>query len=85
MQNKPLFHARRICLGLAAVLCLGFLTGCDEVKITNLTPNTLPENPSQIYTISARITTHTSGIVPGSLRPQVVIDGKQFPMQPSAI
>ncbi len=85
MQNMPLLHARRICLGLAAVLCLGFLTGCDEVKITNLTPSTLPENPSQIYTISARITTHTSGLVAGSVRPQVVIDGKQFPMQPSPL
>lgn len=85
MQTNPLFHARRICLWLAAVLSLGFLTGCDEVKITNLTPTTLPENPSQIYTISARIVTRTSGLVPGSLRPQVVVDGKQFPMQQSAI
>lgn len=85
MQNMPLFHARRICLWLAAVLCLGFLTGCEEVKITNLTPTTLPENPSQIYTISARIATRTSGLVPGSLRPQVVVDGKQFPMQPSPL
>ncbi len=85
MQNKPPFHARRICLWLAAVLSLGFLTGCEEVKITNLTSTTLPENPSQIYTISARITPRTSGLVAGSVRPQVVIDGKQFPMQQSAL
>lgn len=85
MQNKPHFHARRIGLWLAALLSLGFLTGCEEVKITNLTPTTLPENPSQIYTISARITTRTSGLVAGSVSPQVVIDGKQFPMQPSAL
>ncbi len=85
MQNNTLLHARRICLGLAAVFCLGFLTGCDDVRITSLTPDSLPENPSHIYTITVRITTHTKRLVAGSVRPQIVIDGRNFPMQPSAL
>lgn len=85
MQNNPFAHARRICLGLAAALSLGFLTGCDEVRITNLTPSSLPENPSQIYTISARITTHTPGYVEGSLQPRIVVDGQNFTLQRSPL
>lgn len=85
MQNNPFAHARRICLLVAAALSLGFLTGCDEVRITNLTPSSLPENPSQIYTISARVTTHTPGYRQGTLQPRVVIDGQNFAMQPSPL
>lgn len=85
MQNNPFAQARRICLWLAAAVCLGFLTGCDEVRITNLTPTSLPENPSQIYTISARITTHTPGYIQGSLQPRIVVDGQNFAMQRSPL
>jgi len=85
MQNNPFAHARRICLWLAAALSLGFLTGCEEVRITNLTPTSLPENPSQIYTISARITTHTPGYLQGSLQPRIVVDGQNFAMQRSPL
>ncbi len=85
MQNNPFLHARRICLWLGAALALGFMTGCEAVKITNLTPSTLPENPSHIYTLSARITTHTPALIPGSLRAHVVVDGQSFEMQPSPL
>lgn len=85
MQNNPFAHARRICLWLAAAFSLGFLTGCDEVKIANLTPNSLPENPSQIYTISARITTHTRSYLEGSLAPRIIIDGQNYLMQRSPL
>ncbi|HEY0946055.1 MAG TPA: cell surface protein, partial [Opitutaceae bacterium] len=85
MQNNPLSHARRICLWLVALLGLSLLTGCDEVKITNLTPGSLPENPSQIYTLTARFSPKASGIVAGSLRPSVVIDGKIHPMKASPL
>lgn len=85
MQNNPLSHARRICLWLVALLGLSLLTGCDEVKITNLTPGSLPENPSQIYTLTARFLPKASGFVPGSMRPSVVIDGKIHPMKASQL
>lgn len=85
MENNALTHARRICLWLAAALCLTLFTGCEEVRITNLTPSTLPENPSQIYTFSARITPRGNNHVEGSLTPRIVIDGNRHEMQRSPL
>lgn len=85
MHNSRISHARRFFLWLGAALCLALFSGCDEVKITNLTPSALPENPSQIYTISARVIPRASAIVPGSFKPRIVIDGKNFLMKPSPL
>jgi hypothetical protein len=83
MQNIRLHHARRFWAVLAATIGLGLLTGCDDVKITNLTPGTLPVNPSQTYTFSARIEVKTSGYVEGTLDPTIIIDGRPHRMTPS--
>lgn len=85
MQNNRFPHARRIWQGVLAILALALLSGCEEVRITNLTPSTLPENPSQTYTFSARITPKASGYVKGSLRPDIVVDGQVHRMQPSQL
>jgi len=83
MQNIRLHHARRFWAVLTATLGLGLLTGCDDVKITNLTPGTLPVNPSQTYTFSARIEVKTSGFIEGTLDPTIIIDGQAHRMTPS--
>jgi hypothetical protein len=75
MQNNRFSHARRIVLGLTAALCLT-LVGCLTPAITNLTPSAMPENPSQIYTISARITPRDADFVEGTLLPRVIVDGQ---------
>jgi hypothetical protein len=85
MHNSRISHARRFFLLLGAALGLLFLTGCDEVKINDLTPSSLAENPSQIYTVSVRVTPKTSAIVPGSLVTRLIIDGKNFEMEPSSL
>jgi len=84
MQNNRFPHARRIFLGLGAALCLT-LVGCQTPAITNLTPSSLPENPSQIYTISAHITPRDSGYVLGTLVPSVVIDGQSLVLKKSTL
>lgn len=84
MQNNRLSHARRIFLGLGALLGL-MLAGCQTPAITNLTPTSLPENPSQIYTISARINPKDSGYVQGTLLPSLVIDGQRLVLKKSAL
>ncbi|MFT3781892.1 MAG: cell surface protein [Nibricoccus sp.] len=84
MQNNRFSHARRIFLGLGAALTLT-LAGCYTASITNLTPQTFPENPSQIYTISARIVPKDSGYVEGSLVPTVVIDGQSLQLKKSPL
>ena len=85
MHNSRISHARRFFLLLGAAFGLLFLTGCDEVKINDLTPSSLASNPSQIYTISVRVTPKTSAIVRGSMVTRLIIDGKNFEMQPSSL
>jgi hypothetical protein len=84
MQNNRFSHARRIFLGLAAALSLTF-AGCNTASITNLTPQTFPENPSQIYNISARINPRDSGYVQGTLVPTLVIDGQSLVLKRSPL
>ena len=45
-----------------AALATFLLAGCSTPALTNLTPDTLPANPSQLYTLSTRFTlTSSSG------------------------
>jgi hypothetical protein len=84
MHTNRISLARKIILSLGAVLGLVLLTGC-EFKLTNLTPNTLPENPSQIYTLSLRVTQKATAVVTGSIDAHVIIDGQNFKMNKSAL
>jgi hypothetical protein len=85
MHTNPISLARKFILSLSIALSLLFLAGCQGIVLSNLTPATLPENPSQIYTITLRVTTKTYTIVPNTLAPQIVIDGQIYPMKRSAM
>src|SRR5882672_7560276 len=78
MHKTTFPHASRIFAALAA-LALLLLTGCD-LTITNVTPETVPANPSQIYTITARFELKSSAVVPESVHPRIVIDGQSYDM-----
>lgn len=60
------------------------LSGCG-VRIANMTPSTVPTNPSGIYTLSAKAEIKNKAIDPGSLYSYVVVDGVQHPMLPSEL
>jgi len=85
MHTNRNFPARKILVWLAAIAGLMLFAGCDTVTLTNLTPASMPENPSQIYTFSLRITPRTNTVPPSSISPHIVIDGKNFDMRPSAL
>lgn len=61
------------------------LAGCQTVTLTNLTPPSMAENPSQIYTFSLRVTTRTNTVPPASIAPYIVIDGRSFDMKRSPL
>jgi uncharacterized protein YjdB len=82
MQNSRFTRIKSAALALGALAGLFFLAGCN-VTITNLTPAALPENPSQIYTISTRVTTKSVNVVPGSLKVRIIVDGQSFDMRKS--
>lgn len=85
MHTNRFSPARKFLLSLSFALGLLFLAGCQGIVLTNLTPASLPENPSQIYTITLRVTPKIQTIVPGSLQPQIVIDGQSHRMTKSAL
>ncbi|MDB6116075.1 MAG: hypothetical protein JWQ62_3020, partial [Lacunisphaera sp.] len=60
------------------------LTGCN-LTITNLTPETVPVNPSQIYTITASFHPESRQIVPASIAPRIIIDGQSYKMNKGSV
>jgi hypothetical protein len=84
MHTKPLPLARKFLLGLATLLGLVLLTGCD-MTLTRITPDSLPENPSQIYTITLRATPKAASIIKDSITPFLVIDGQSHKMNKSPL
>ncbi len=74
---------RKILFWLGSLLALSLLTGCESVKLTNLTPTSYPENPSRIYTITLRAEQKGSNIVAGSVMPYIIIDGQNHLMRKS--
>lgn len=83
MHKTPFHHASRILTALAAAVTLLVLTGCN-FTITNLTPDTVPANPSQIYTITASFHPKSSQIDTASISPRIIIDGSVYKMTKSA-
>jgi hypothetical protein len=85
MQNSRHNRIRKFFLWPVLLLGLVLLTGCDNVTLTNLTPATLPENPSGIYTITLRVTTRANIVNPVAIKPFIIIDGKHHEMSPSRL
>jgi hypothetical protein len=84
MTKNHSVNARNFLTRLLAGLGLLLLAGCD-LKIVDLTPATLPENPSQIYTISIRTDSNNGNIVPGSVVAHLIADGQDYIMKPSSL
>jgi hypothetical protein len=70
-------------LGAAAALAL--LAGCATVNLTNLTPSSLPQNASEIYTFTLRVQPKSNTIPPDSIAPRIIVDGQSFAMVPSPL
>lgn len=83
MQNTRVTRLKAAALALGGALALLLVTGCSNIGITNLTPGVLPENPSQIYTISTRAKPKAVNVVPGSVVVRIIIDGQSFEMRKS--
>src|SRR5687768_4397390 len=85
MHTNRISLARKFILSLGVALGLLLLVGCQGIVLTNLTPPSLPENPSQIYTVTLRVTPKANTIVKNSIQPRLVIDGQNHPMTRSSM
>jgi len=85
MHTNRISPARKILLWLPAALLLALLSGCGGVTLTNLTPASMPENPSQIYTFTLRVSKSTNTIPTTSILPHVILDGQSYDMKKSPV
>lgn len=83
MHHSQASFWKRGFLGAAATLAL-ILGGC-HAPIVNMTSDSVAENPSRIYTITAKVKPNETEIVKGSLKVSIVIDGQIFAMSPSVL
>jgi hypothetical protein len=67
----------------ALMLLAALIPGCRS-PITNITSETVPENPSQIYTITTRVKPRATWQKEGTVRVQIVINGEARDMRQSA-
>jgi hypothetical protein len=83
MHTNRISPARKIITWLVALAGFALLTGCDSVVLTDLTPRSMAENPSQIYTFSVRVAPKSNTV--SSIAPTVIMDGQSFPMKKSPL
>lgn len=85
MDLKRLSFARQLIPLSGAVAALLALSGCTNVALTNLTPSSLPENPSGIYTFTLRVEPKTAAVIPDSITPHIVVGSQVHDMKRSDV
>jgi hypothetical protein len=85
MDLKRISFARQIFPASGAALALAALSGCANLALTNLTPSSLPENPSGIYTFTLRVTPKASSVVADSITPHIVVGAESHDMKRSDV
>jgi hypothetical protein len=83
MHTTRISAARKIILQAVAALTLLLVAGCDSVTLTDLTPRSVAENPSQIYTFTLRVAKRSNTIT--GVAPTIVVDGRSFSMRAGGI
>src|SRR4026207_2183817 len=83
MHTNRISPARKIIIWLVAALGLALLAGCETVTLTDLTPKSMAENPSQIYTFSLPVPPPTKTV--SGVTPHIVVDGQSHNMKKSAL
>lgn len=84
MHHQSVFTLPRILRAVFCAAALALLAGCD-LKLTDLTPKVLPENPSRIYTFALRVAPKTTKIVDDSIKARIVVDGQIHEMKSGAL
>jgi hypothetical protein len=85
MDLKRISFARQLFPVTGAALALAALSGCANVALMNLTPSSLPENPSGIYTFTLRVSPKTSSVIPDSISPHIVVGAESHDMKRSDV
>jgi len=84
MHHQSVFTLPRFLRAIFCAAALALLAGCD-IKMTDLTPKVLPENPSRIYTFALNVTPKTTKVVRDSFKARLVIDGQTLDMKTGSL
>ncbi len=85
MDPKRFSFARQLFPASGAAVALAVLSGCANVALTNLTPSSLPENPSGIYTFTLRVIPKSSSVIQDSITPRIVVGAESHDMKRSDV
>src|SRR5271166_2236037 len=83
MDLNRFSFARQLIPASGAALALAALSGCTTVALTNLTPSSLPENPSGIYTFTLRVAPKSVSVIQDSISPRIVVGAENHEMKRS--
>jgi hypothetical protein len=83
MDLKRISLARQILPATGAAIAMALLAGCATMSLTNLTPSSLPENPSGIYTFTLRVAPKSNSVVTSSIEPHVIVGEASHDMKRS--
>ncbi len=83
MDLKRFSFARQILPATGAAVAMALLSGCATMSLTNLTPSSLPENPSGIYTFTLRAMPKSVNVVQQTIAPHVVVGEQSHEMKRS--
>lgn len=61
------------------------LSGCASANITNLTPSRYDRNMSGLYQVAAQMDSDQQTLLWKTIRPNVLIGNKAYPMQPTPL
>ncbi|MCU0792825.1 MAG: cell surface protein [Opitutaceae bacterium] len=84
MHHQSVFSPTRILRAVFCAAALLLLAGCD-IKVVDLTPKVLPENPSRIYTFGLRAEPKSTKVLMDSISARLVVDGQTFEMKTGAL
>ncbi len=80
MDLKRISFARQFLPACGAALGALLLGGCATMGLTNLTPSSLPENPSGIYTFTLRVTPKSTTVITDTIAPHIVVGAESHDM-----
>jgi hypothetical protein len=85
MDLNRLSFARQFIPVMGSALAVSLVAGCANVALTNLTPSSLPENPSGIYTFTLRVAPKSASVIPDSVTPHIVVGEESHDMKRSDV
>lgn len=66
----------------ALIPLLALLLGGCSVAVVNQTPEIIPQNPSNLYTLTTLVNVDGTGVIKDTIRAHAVINGQTYPMTP---